>query len=186
MIDSSSPNQPIQNYEIVNPTLETQVATLLPSVAGYGGNLRSTNTIIPIIDLTSAAEGSSLPNELTFAASKDGDRFNRTTAGTNLDVSTTTGWNIVRGTASYMLSTSGSTGYTTRLYLDDTTSEFNVFFLTTITSVSVQSFQLVPIEFIYFAPAGVSLKADVGTFSRVDLNVRQIMTTAEVLVEPTP
>lgn len=67
MIDSSSPNQPIQNYEIVNPTLETQVSTLLPSVAGYGGNLRSTNTIIPIIDLTSAAEGTVLPQYLQAA-----------------------------------------------------------------------------------------------------------------------
>lgn len=67
MIDSSSPNQPIQNYEIVNKTLETQVAALLPSVAGYGGNLRATNTIIPIVDLTAAAEGSSLPANMQQA-----------------------------------------------------------------------------------------------------------------------
>ena len=67
MIDSSSPNQPIQNYEIVNPSLESQVANLLPSVAGYGGNLRSTNTVIPIVDLTTAAEGTTLPESLQFA-----------------------------------------------------------------------------------------------------------------------
>lgn len=67
MIDSSSPNQPIQNYEIVNPGLETQVANLLPSVAGYGGNLRSTNTIIPIVDLTAAAEGSNIPESMQQA-----------------------------------------------------------------------------------------------------------------------
>lgn len=64
---SSDPNQPVQNYEIVNPTLEQQVADLLPSVAGYGGNLRSTNTIIPIVDLTSAAEGTTLPESLQQA-----------------------------------------------------------------------------------------------------------------------
>ena len=67
MIDSSSPNQPIQNYEIVNPGLETQVASLLPSVAGYGGNLRATNTIIPIVDLTAAAEGSNVPESMQQA-----------------------------------------------------------------------------------------------------------------------
>jgi len=67
MIDSSSPNQPIQNYEIVNPGLETQVAALLPSVAGYGGNLRATNTIIPIVDLTAAAEGSNVPESMQQA-----------------------------------------------------------------------------------------------------------------------
>tara|TARA_A100001388_G_scaffold266746_1_gene240122 strand:- start:515 stop:1075 length:561 start_codon:yes stop_codon:yes gene_type:complete len=186
MIDSSSPNQPVQNYEIVNPTLEKQVSTLLPSVAGYGGNLRSTNTIIPIIDLTGAAEGSTIPNELTFAVSIDGDRFNRLTSGTNLDVSTTTGWNIVRGTVTFMQSDTSSTGYTTRLYLDDGTTEYNCFFVRTVTSVSVQTINTVNVEFIYFAKAGVSLKADVGNFSKVDLNVRQIMTTAEVLVAPTP
>lgn len=67
MIDSSTPNQPIQNYEIVNPGLETQVASLLPSVAGYGGNLRATNTIIPIVDLTAAAEGSNVPESMQQA-----------------------------------------------------------------------------------------------------------------------
>lgn len=67
MIDSSTPNQPVQNYEIVNPGLETQVAALLPSVAGYGGNLRATNTIIPIVDLTAAAEGSNVPESMQQA-----------------------------------------------------------------------------------------------------------------------
>ena len=67
MIDSSSPNQPIQNYEIVNPTLESTIAQLLPSVAGYGGNLRSTNTIIPIVDVTGAAEGTQLRADLQSA-----------------------------------------------------------------------------------------------------------------------
>lgn len=67
MIDSSQPNQPVQNYEIVNPGLETQVAALLPSVAGYGGNLRATNTIIPIVDLTAAAEGSNVPESMQQA-----------------------------------------------------------------------------------------------------------------------
>ena len=63
---SNQPNEPVQNYEIVNPTLEQQVRTLLPSVAGYGGLLRSTNTVIPVVDVTTAAEGSTLPEALQF------------------------------------------------------------------------------------------------------------------------
>lgn len=186
MIDSSSPNQPVQNYEIVNPTLETQVASLLPSVAGYGGNLRSTNTIIPIVDLTSAAEGSTLPESLGFAASKDGDRFNRTTAGTNLSISSTTGWSILRGTCSWLQSDTSSTGYTTRIYLDDGTTEYNLFFVQTITSISVQTVNTLPLEFIYYNPSGFELKCDVGTFSKLDLNTRQIAQLDETLVTPTP
>lgn len=64
---SNQPNEPVQNYEIVNPTLEQQVRTLLPSVSGYGGLLRSTNTVIPVVDVTTAAEGSTLPEALQFA-----------------------------------------------------------------------------------------------------------------------
>ena len=186
MIDSSAPNQPVQNYEIVNPTLETQVATLLPSVAGYGGNLRATNTIIPIIDLTAAAEGSTVPNQLTFAVSKDGDRFNQTGAATNQTVSTSTGWAICRGTVTFLQSNSNTSGFTTRIYLDDTTTEFNCAFFKTVVSTSVQSFATLPIEFVYFAPAGVTLKADVGTSSIIDLNVRQIALLDGTLVAPTP
>lgn len=186
MIDSSSPNQPIQNYEIVNPTLETQVANLLPSVAGYGGNLRSTNTIIPIVDLTSAAEGSTLPNELTFAVSKDGDRFNRETAGTNLSVSTSTGWSILRGTCTWLQSDTSGTSYTTRIYLDDGTTEYNAFFVKTLANVSVQSVNTLSLEFIYYNPSGFELKADVGSLSKLDLNVRQIAQLNETLVQPTP
>lgn len=63
----SQPNQPPQNYEITSPTLENQVKTLLPSVAGYGGLLRATNTIVPVIDLTSSAEGSNISETLQTA-----------------------------------------------------------------------------------------------------------------------
>tara|TARA_Y100000022_G_scaffold34431_1_gene27703 strand:- start:1229 stop:1792 length:564 start_codon:yes stop_codon:yes gene_type:complete len=94
MIDSSSPNQPIQNYEIVNPTLEQQIATLLPSVAGYGGNLRSTNTIIPVVDVTTAAEGSTLPESLQFAMAF-GSQTSYTVTNTTTTVISNTGfWRV--------------------------------------------------------------------------------------------
>ena len=63
----SQPNEPVQNYEVVSPALEAQVKNLLPSVAGYGGLLRATNTIIPVVDVSSAAEGSTLPQNLQQA-----------------------------------------------------------------------------------------------------------------------
>ena len=63
----SQPNEPVQNYEVVSPALEAQVKNLLPSVAGYGGLLRATNTIIPVVDVSNAAEGSTLPTNLQQA-----------------------------------------------------------------------------------------------------------------------
>ena len=63
----SEPNQPVQNYEVVSPAIETLLRTSLPSVAGYGGLVRATNTIVPVLDVSAAAEGSSLPTDLSRA-----------------------------------------------------------------------------------------------------------------------
>ena len=49
--------------------LQTQIRDLLPSQNGFGSELQATNVITPIIDLTSAAEGSTLPQNLQTALS---------------------------------------------------------------------------------------------------------------------
>ena len=63
----SEPNQPVQNYEVISPAIETLLRTQLPSVAGYGGLVRATNTIIPVLDVSAAAEGTSLDTDLARA-----------------------------------------------------------------------------------------------------------------------
>ena len=47
--------------------LQTQIRDLLPSQNGFGSELQATNVITPIIDLTSAAEGSGLASDLSRA-----------------------------------------------------------------------------------------------------------------------
>ena len=101
MIYSSSPNQPVQNYEIVNAGLEAQVAALLPSVAGYGGNLRATNTIVPIVDLTAAAEGSNVPESLQQALAF-GSQTAFSVSNANSDLASNVGFWRVTGTASFI------------------------------------------------------------------------------------
>ena len=49
--------------------LQTQVRDLLPSQNGFGSELQASNVIMPIIDLTAAAEGSGLPAYLQQALS---------------------------------------------------------------------------------------------------------------------
>jgi len=44
--------------------LQTQIRDLLPSQDGFGSELQASNVILPIIDLTATAEGSSLPTNL--------------------------------------------------------------------------------------------------------------------------
>ena len=47
--------------------LQTLIRDLLPSQNGFGSELQATNIITPIIDLTAAAEGSALSNDLSRA-----------------------------------------------------------------------------------------------------------------------
>ena len=48
-------------------TLQTQIRDLLPSQNGFGSELQASNVITPIIDLTSAAEGTGLSESLQTA-----------------------------------------------------------------------------------------------------------------------
>lgn len=52
---------------VVSEALEAQIRDLLPSQRGFGEDLQASNVITPIIDLTSAAQGSSTPTELQEA-----------------------------------------------------------------------------------------------------------------------
>jgi hypothetical protein len=47
--------------------LQTQIRDLLPSQNGFGSELQASNVITPIIDLTSAAEGTGLRSDLQSA-----------------------------------------------------------------------------------------------------------------------
>lgn len=46
---------------VVSESLEAQVRALLPSQRGFGQDLQASNVIVPIIDLTATAEGTSVP-----------------------------------------------------------------------------------------------------------------------------
>ena len=182
MIDSSSPNQPIQNYEIVNPTLETQVASLLPSVAGYGGNLRSTNTIIPIVDLTAAAEGTVLPESLQQALA-----FGSQTAFEIINTTTTiinnTGfWRIV-GTATARSSAGSNTGIT--ISMTDGISSKDVWqFL--LAANSTGDYEAAgSVDLIVFVDTGVSVSATSAHSGDCFAgSVRQLASKDGTLVDP--
>ena len=184
MINSSSPNQPVQNYEIVNSTLEQQVSTLLPSVAGYGGNLRSTNTIIPVVDLTSAAEGSVLPESLNnawdFATA-----FTSTNNTTN-DVITNTGFYKVAYVYRDENVTNNSVTILARLYIDDGSSEATIWQMSSVNSTS--SNETVAIqngELYVFLNSGQTLKAFTSsTRSTLNVSSRQVANKSGLTTVP--
>jgi hypothetical protein len=54
---------------ITSESLQAEVRRLLPSQRGFGGDLEAQNVIVPIVDLTPTAEGSSLREDLQTASS---------------------------------------------------------------------------------------------------------------------
>ena len=180
MIDSSSPNQPIQNYEIVNSGLEAQVAALLPSVAGYGGNLRSTNTIIPVVDLTAAAEGSNVPESLQMALAF-GSQTGFIATNTTTVVANTPGFWRIFGTSA--MKTSGSV-QTNSFTMTDGLSVKTIWGMR-MGSGSVENYVDTQFDFIVFLDAGESISAvSSNANNHIVGSSRQVATKDGTLVTP--
>lgn len=73
-----------QITSVTSELLQTKIRDLLPSQQGFGEDLQASNVILPVIDLTSTAEGSSTPTFLQQAIS-----FGSATAF-NIQATTTT------------------------------------------------------------------------------------------------
>ena len=56
-----------QITSVTSETLQAQIRSLLPSQEGFGTDLMAQNVIVPVIDLTAAAEGSTVPENLQTA-----------------------------------------------------------------------------------------------------------------------
>jgi hypothetical protein len=82
---------------VTSEALQATIRRLLPSQVGFGEDLRATNLITPIIDLTPTAEGSILPAYLQTAASH-GNITAFSVVNTTTTVISTTGFFRVLGT----------------------------------------------------------------------------------------
>ena len=58
-----------QITSVTSEALQAQIRNLLPSQQGFGTDLMAQNVIVPIVDLTRAAEGSTVPENLQTALS---------------------------------------------------------------------------------------------------------------------
>ena len=85
---------------VTSETLEAQIRDLLPSQRGFGEDLQASNVITPIIDLTAAAEGSTLAVELQNAWDFSTSLATQTNAGSTTAINTP-GFYKVDYTATY-------------------------------------------------------------------------------------
>lgn len=177
----SEPNQPTQNYEVTSPSLEKQVRSLLPSVAGYGGLLRSTNTIIPVIDLTTAAEGSSLP-EILQTALAHGSQTSFDVSNTNTDVITNTGfWRFV---GSSFVSQNSSSDRTCSIRINDGATTKEVWSQSIAGTAGFDGGSFVTFDLVLFLDTGHTANLIASTNCTITGSARQIATIDGTLVLP--
>lgn len=56
-----------QIIQVTSESLQKKIRSLLPSQQGFGVDLQASNVIVPIVDLTAAAEGATVPSDLQQA-----------------------------------------------------------------------------------------------------------------------
>ena len=170
-----------QITSVTSEALQAQIRNLLPSQEGFGTDLMAQNVIVPIIDLTSAAEGSSIPENLQTALA-----FGSQTA---FSVSNTTS-TIVTGTGFFRIVGSALTnfGYTpptiAQISLTNGSTSKQIFDFA-ITSTASSQHQYAPFDFVVFLAAGESVTAQTDeTGIEIRGSQRQIADVNGTLVNP--
>ena len=100
-----------QIISITSEALQATIRRLLPSQQGFGEDLQASNVILPIVDLTPTAEGSSVPTYLQQALAF-GSQTAFEVSNTTTQLAGSPGFYRVFGTISlYMNTTTNISGF---------------------------------------------------------------------------
>lgn len=167
-----------QEFAINSTTLEDKINQLLPSQGGKGAgiDLSASTQIIPIVDLTESAEGSTLRVDLQSALSHDSSTAFSISNATNTTIINTPGYFRVFGT-----SNSGQLVSNFNLFDGTTSKQIARFGLAANTVYPL----IVNFDFIVFLAAGDSLRGTSGSTNNFLAGVtRQIADVSGNLVNP--
>jgi len=178
-------NSNAYNSRITDEALEKRFRDTFRSQGGAElvDDLYAQGVIVPIVDFTAAAEGSQLSESLQTAwdFSTGSDQI----AGATANIASTAGFWLVdlNFTASDI---DGGNAVLARIYIDDGTSEKNVWGVSQATGSQNRGTILFENKFIVFLRAGDTLKGfSVSTDYVLDVWFRQIATVSGDLVNPT-
>lgn len=170
-----------QITSVTSESLQAQIRTLLPSQEGFGTDLMAQNVIVPIIDLTSAAEGSSVPaflqTALAFGSQSafESDNASTVIANTAGFYRITGTWGIVAGnTAQSKVTFSLSDGLSSKViykYIKRNTTGYS-------------DFETGDFDFNIFLASGESLTVVTDAQSICSGSSRQIADVNGTLVNP--
>lgn len=171
-----------QEFTIKSQEIEDKINQLLPSQGGQGAgiDLSASTMVIPVVDVTESAEGSSLRSDLQTA-------FSLTTAttfqvtNTTSTILTTTGYYKLIGTVGQITSATANSTFDINITDGITTKSILGDFISNAVSHNV----LIPIELVFKLEAGDSLTISSGSpTTTVKGSVRQIADVNGNLTNP--
>ena len=171
-----------QITSVTSESLQTQVRRLLPSQQGFGEDLQASNVITPVIDLTSTAEGSVLPEFLQTALDSSTGHNNLDLTGSTTIITTTGFWRLV-GTMSHKAATGD---IRTSIIINDGAADNIIFSLTTDSDSSTDDPNAnIVFDLVAYVKAGESVIVNLGSSNtNVDISYRQIADINGNLVNP--
>lgn len=142
-----------QITSVTSESLQAKIRELLPSQQGFGEDLQATNVITPIIDLTAAAEGSSVPQYQAQAIAFGSQTAFSITNTTTVLANTAGFWRIFgmsyntnRASANAAVSFTMSNGLSTKTIWSNTMA-----------SASTDANSTVQFDFVVFLSSGDSI-----------------------------
>ena len=166
---------------VTSESLEARIRELLPSQEGFTEELSAQSLIVPVIDLTSAGEGSSVGQNLQTALAF-GNQTSFSLRNGNTDLATTAGfWRIV-GTASFI---SVSTAEHARINIIDATPTTKIVWELGTPAGAGNSEQFVIFDYVIWLTSGEKINIECSLRGVLNGSFRQIATGDGTLVNPT-
>lgn len=171
-----------QITSVTSESLQAKLRQLLPSQQGFGEDLQASNVILPIIDLTETASGSSLRQDLQSAINFGGATVFDVVNATSTIVSTGGFYRVIAGITSKAQSTAVVRA---SFIINDGASDKIIYGLET-TNENDNYITAVNVDFIFFLRADDIFKITSSNLNViVQGSVRQIADTSGNLVNPT-
>ena len=171
-----------QEFTIKSEQIESKINQLLPSQGGFGAGVdfSASTMVIPIVDLTETAEGSSLRQDLQSSFSLN-STTNFNVSNTTSTLVNTTGYFRFFGTSSILVNSGAGS---TSINITDGVTTKKVFEHNMGATVEVSGIS-VTFDFLVLLQAGDSITATTNsTRNKICGSFRQIATLAGDLVNP--
>ena len=169
---------------ITSESLQAEVRRLLPSQRGFGQDLEAQNVIVPIVDLTPSAEGSSLRDDLQTAPSLNSVTQAELNGAGNSSPVTSPGfykYTAIMG----ILTDNAANQYTTRIDLYNGLTSRILHKLSNRADASGQEPQYLNVNGVFFLNAGEQMRiVNTGTDSFIQMAVWPIADVNGNLINP--